>query len=330
MATLDDFLHNDVSYERDFGGNNGAEDSDEVVDVEAGDGSDDDANRGADLDAGGGNDGEDDAHSDASTPAKSQRIRLNNAEKYVVITAGLAHKCPTRNGEDLKKVIEELILPHCVKASVDMTFAQREVYEDMARGGYRRKMRGLTVKNVVDFFQKGIKRLRKDVKVEDGEKGEDGEPLAAVRSGGKFGDGMHLLDQSVLQWGFEYNKTISGTSLSAAKGKTRIRQAKGTKFDAREKRKAYFEEENKKKKVAKEAKEAEKRENDRKFNEEMDAIAASGRSIATSIETAAAASVALTNFRLFKRLPAQPLTMAQSSPAHLPASNGGAPGSSSN
>ena len=99
-------------------------------------------------------------------------------------------------------MIEELVIPYCIKVSVDMTFAQREMYEAMARGGYRRKMRGLTVKIVVNFYQKGIKRLRKDVKIEDEEKGEDGEPLAAVRSGGKFGDGMHLLDQSVLQWGF--------------------------------------------------------------------------------------------------------------------------------
>ena len=101
MATLDDFLHVDVSYERDYGDGNGAEDSDDVVDGESSDGSDDGANRGADSDAGGGNDGDDDARSDASTPTKSLRIRLNNAEKYVVITAGLAHNCPTRNGEDL-------------------------------------------------------------------------------------------------------------------------------------------------------------------------------------------------------------------------------------
>ena len=127
MATLDDFLHVDVSYERDYGDGNGADDSDDVVDGEAGDGFDDGANRGEDSDAGGGNDGDDDARRDSSTPTKSQRIRLNNEEKYVVITAGLAHNCPTRKGEYLEKVIEELVIPYCIKASVDMTFAQREM-----------------------------------------------------------------------------------------------------------------------------------------------------------------------------------------------------------
>lgn len=65
--------------------------------------------------------------SDDEAPAgKKNRVRFNTAEKIVILVAGVANGCPTRNGNDLIDIVRLTILPYLASVSVDMTHVKSD------------------------------------------------------------------------------------------------------------------------------------------------------------------------------------------------------------
>lgn len=126
------------------------------------------------------------------------------------------------------------------------------------------------------------------------------------------GDGNHVLDQAVLDYCQEFSKTVSGTGEPAHSGKKRLREAKLSKSDKREKRQAMFKNEVKgvlEKKEQERAASALLAAAAKIFSDNMAVLNQSGKEIAVSIRGAAAASMALANYRLFGIKPDAALSM---------------------
>lgn len=235
---------------------------------------------------------------DATGAGKKIRVRLNDAEKIWVVNVGMVTNCPMKNGRDLVKTVKTDVLTRLADLVTFLKQERKRECRNISRGGYGERMARINPQTIVNLYFKGVRTMRKSVKVVLGSENGEEVPQAKVRHEGKDGDERHQLDQLCLDWEEIYKKSLGGSDEGGNDGRRRVKKKKVSARETRKRMINEFENQAKKKKAEKETEKAEHRADREKFNTNIDLMTAAACAMASAVVDLTSAMFELDNWRM--------------------------------